>query len=95
MDDEDLNELADTIVRKNILIKLSGKLRNAVRMVSHRGKGGLYKPTDKCSKTGLPAIDVLHARHPNIGVPDFDDADQPQASLDYFMHDDPVAIFLR
>ena len=72
---------------------LSGKLRDAVRMIINCGKGGLYKPTTKCFKTGLPLIVVLRAKHPNIQVPDLDDEDQAQAFLGYIMCDDPVPIF--
>ena len=44
--------------RFNALVQ-SGKLRNAVRTVTDRNGGGLYRPTDACSKTGEPVLEVL------------------------------------
>ncbi|KAL7526948.1 hypothetical protein ACHAXR_001723, partial [Thalassiosira sp. AJA248-18] len=70
---------------------LSGKLRGAVRFATNRGKGGLYKPDNKCSKTGLPVIDVLRAKHPNIRVPNLDDGSE-HPFTDYPEPDDPVPI---
>jgi hypothetical protein len=60
--------------RYNSMI-LSGKLRAAVRMVTDRDPGGLFKPDDKCSKTGRPVIDVLREKHPEARVPSEEDFD--------------------
>ena len=38
---------------------LDGKLRNAMRVATDRGGGGMYYPMDKCSKTGKKVIEVL------------------------------------
>ena len=61
-------------------------------MVTNCGKGGLLKPSDVCSKTGLPVIDVLCAKHPDIRVPDLDDRDQAQAFSEYLWVDEPTPI---
>jgi hypothetical protein len=59
--------------RYNSMI-LSGKLRAAVRMVTDRDPGGLFKPNeDKCSKTGRLVNDVLREKHPEARVPSEDD----------------------
>ena len=42
---------------------------------------------------GLPVIDVLRTKHPDIRITDLDDEDQSQAFLGYPMYDDPVPIF--
>ncbi len=60
--------------RYNSMI-LSGKLRAAVRMVTDRDPGGLFKPNDKCPKTGRPVIDVLREKHPEARVPSEDNFD--------------------
>eukprot|EP00957_Ditylum_brightwellii_P045360 3438318-Ditylum_brightwellii.AAC.1 len=46
-----------------------GKLRQAVRWLTGRGKGGLLKPGNICSKTGLPVDEVLTSKHPEPIVP--------------------------
>ena len=71
----------------------SEKLRDVVRMITTCGKGGLYKPTNRCSETGLPVIGLFRAKHPGIRFPDLDDEDQAQAFSDYLLIDDPVPIF--
>ena len=71
---------------------LSGKITNAVRMVTNHEKGELLKPSDVCSKTALHVIDVLRAKHPDIRVPDLDDIDQAQAFSEYLWVDDPIPI---
>jgi len=55
---------------------LSGKLRAAVRMITDRDPGGLFRPSDKCSKTGRPVIDVLREKHPEGIVPNAADFDE-------------------
>ena len=42
---------------------------------------------------GLPVIDILHAKHPDIRVQDLDDEDQTQAFSDYLLCNDPMLIF--
>ena len=39
-------------------------------MVTNRDPGGLYRPNDKCSKTGEPVIDILRQKHPERVVPE-------------------------
>ncbi|KAL3826902.1 hypothetical protein ACHAXA_000870, partial [Cyclostephanos tholiformis] len=54
---------------------LGGKVLAAVRMVTNRGTGGPYRPTNLDSKSGRPVIDVLWEKHPDCVVPsewDFD-----------------------
>ena len=48
-------------------------------MVTNCGKGGLYIPTDKIPKTGLPVINIPHVKYPAIRVPDLEDEDQAHA----------------
>ena len=71
---------------------LSWKIRNAIRMVTNRGKAGLLKPSDVCSKTALPVIDFFHAKHPDIRVPGLDDIDQALAFSEYLWVDEPIPI---
>ena len=54
---------------------LSGKIRAAVRMVTDRDPGGLFKPDDKCTKSGCPVIDVLREKHPEAVIPSDGDFD--------------------
>ena len=51
-DDTSLARQYDTMV-------LGGKVRAAIRMVTNRGTGGLYRPHDLDSKSGWPIINVL------------------------------------
>jgi hypothetical protein len=54
---------------------LSGKVRAAIRMVTERDPGGLFRPSDICSKTGTLVLDVLRDKHPDAVVPTLDDFD--------------------
>ena len=45
---------------------LSGRLRQAVRGITARQRGGVYNPNDLDSKTGRPVIDVLRTKHPSL-----------------------------
>ncbi len=62
---------------------LSGRLRKAVRNLTNRDLGGTLDPTDTCSKTGQPVLDVLREKHPearptNIHAPgSFEQYDGP------------------
>ena len=67
------SELAEMIGKIHDSMVLSGMQGDLVRMVTNCGKAGLYKQTVKCSKMGLPVIDILRAKHPNIRVPDPDE----------------------
>ena len=40
-----------------------------------RESGGLYRPGDLDSKTGLPVVEVLRQKHPDAAVPDEHDFD--------------------
>ena len=50
--DEDLN------ARKYNSMVLNSKLRAAVRFATDRGGGGVLLPTDSCTKTGRPVMEV-------------------------------------
>ena len=52
---------------------LDGNLRAAVRRITARDGGGVMKPTDTCTKAGIPVLEVLHSKHPDKRVPDLDD----------------------
>ncbi len=54
---------------------MGGKLRAAVWMITARDPGGLFKPHNRCSKTGHPVIDVLREKHPEAVVPRLEDFD--------------------
>jgi hypothetical protein len=43
---------------------LSGRLRSAVRNLTHRDTGGVMMPDDLCTKSGRPIAEVLHQKHP-------------------------------
>jgi hypothetical protein len=45
---------------------LSGRIRQAVRSVTNRDSGGILGPSDLCTKTGRPVIDVLREKHPPL-----------------------------
>jgi hypothetical protein len=59
---------------------LDGKIREVVRFARGKGKGGPLHPDDKCSKTGLPVIDVMRSKHPDLTVPSLN----PDGSIDGF-----------
>jgi hypothetical protein len=44
----------------------SGRIRQAVRSVTIRDRGGVLGPSDLCTKTCRPIIDVLHEKHPPL-----------------------------
>jgi hypothetical protein len=48
---------------------LSGRLPSACRSLTSRDGGGVLQPDDKCSKTGHPAVEVLHSKHPALREP--------------------------
>ena len=45
---------------------LSGRLRQAVRNFTNRGTGGVLQPSEPCTKTGRPVLDVLKEKHPPL-----------------------------
>ena len=47
----------------------SGRVRAACRNLTNRDGGGLLHPTDKCTKTGRPVLDVLKSKHPPLRDP--------------------------
>ena len=55
---------------------LDGRLRAALRRATDRDEGGLLNPTDSCTKTGAPVIDVLRGKFPAARVPRGDEFDQ-------------------
>jgi hypothetical protein len=64
---------------------LSGRLRSAVRTLTHRSGGGVRQPDDLCSKSGRPVWQVLQAKHPALRDPssvgDADGAFEPYPNL--------------
>ena len=61
----------------------SGNIRSAVRTLTDGDMGGLYKPNDKCSKSGERVIDVLRSKYPKLRIPDEEDFDHyPNAEED-------------
>eukprot|EP00978_Attheya_sp_CCMP212_P030440 scaffold111966_cov57-Attheya_sp.AAC.1 len=64
MDDQEV------VARTYNRMVLQGKLRQAVRWITQRHKGGILYPNDIDIKTGKPVIDVLRSKHPEGRVPD-------------------------
>ena len=62
----------DTTRRKYDTMVNGGRMRSAVCVVTARDLGGLYRPSDKCSKTGRPLINILRGKHPESVIPDTD-----------------------
>ena len=60
---------ADAFRRFNSTV-LHGYLRKAVRGLTNRDGGGVLGPTEACTKTGRPVIDVLREKHPLLRDPD-------------------------
>ena len=52
---------------------LDGNLRTAIRRITARDGGGVMKPTEPCTKAGIPILEVLRNKHPNKRVPNLDD----------------------
>ena len=48
----------------------SGRLRQAVRTLTSRDGGPVLQPSDRCTKTNRPVIDVLRDKHPPLRMPD-------------------------
>ena len=74
------------------LIK-DGKLRAAVRSVTECGRGCLYQPGDKCTKTGRPVLDILREKHPEARIPaekDFDVYPNTPDSIGIFVFEEDV-----
>ena len=65
----------ESAARRYNSMVLSGKVRAAVRMVTERDPGGLFRPSDLCSKTGRLVMDVLRDKHPTAVVPPPEDFD--------------------
>eukprot|EP00978_Attheya_sp_CCMP212_P013894 scaffold35059_cov31-Attheya_sp.AAC.1 len=63
MDDQEIARTYNRMV-------LQGKLRQAVRWITQRHKGGMLYLDDIDVKTGKPVIDVLKSNHPEARAPD-------------------------
>ena len=48
---------------------LSGHLRSACRTLTDRGGGSVMAPTDTCTKSGRPVLEVLRSKHPPMREP--------------------------
>ena len=71
-----------------------GKLKAAMRMVTDRDGGCLYRPDDRDSKTGAPVIDVLRGKHPAARIPEaehFDLYEHEPDSVGIFCFEEDVA----
>ena len=76
-----------------------GRISSSVKMVTNRDLGGLYRPTDACSKTGRPVIDILREKHPEGIIPDISHFDtysertttECQTSMPVYCSEDEVA----
>ena len=53
-----------------------GKLQGAVRMLTGRNIGGLYRPDNTCTKTGRVVLDVIRSKYREVRVPDGGDFDE-------------------
>ena len=53
----------------------------AVRIVTNRDLDGLYLPTNKCTKTERPFIDILREKHPEPAIPDESHFDEYPADV--------------
>ena len=58
-----------------------GHVRSVVRVVTNRDLGDLYLPTDTCTKTGRPVIDILREKHPDPTIPDESHFDEYSAEV--------------
>ena len=65
---EEAGRKYDSMIRR-------GQVRSAVRVVTNRDLGGLFLPTDTCTKTGRPVIEFLHEQHPDAVIPEVSDFD--------------------
>ena len=71
-----------------------GKLSAAVRSVTNRANGGLYRPDDKCSKeTTRLVIDILREKHPEGKIPPalhFEDMGEIDPDIGIFCYEEDV-----
>ena len=89
----------DTAGRKYDAMMKGGRMRSAVHIVSAQDLGRLYRPSDKCSKTGRPVIEILRDKHPKSVIPDTDHFDiysdiitnECQTSMPIYCSEDEVA----
>jgi hypothetical protein len=72
--------VSDSIAATFNSMVVNGKIKEAVRFARSKGKGGPLRPDDKCTKTGLPVIEVMQSKHPDIRVP----TRNPDRSIDGF-----------
>ncbi len=59
----------DLIARKYNSMGLNGKLHTTVHFATDQGGGGVLLPTDSCTKTGRPVMEVLRLQHPDTSDP--------------------------
>ena len=62
-------KISESVAKKYNSMMLDGKVRGAVRFATGCGLGGPKQPMDKCSKTGVPVIEILRSKHPKIRIP--------------------------
>jgi len=75
-----------------------GKLRPAIRTLIEREGGKLLRPTDHCSKTGLPVLEVLRNKHPDAIIPadeDFDAYSYEPDSLGISCYEEDIQQIVR
>ncbi len=87
-------EQLDSLGRRYNHMVQEGKLKEAVRMITEREGGSLYRPDDNDTKTGKPVLEVLQSKHPNAVIPTVDHFDTYQnepSSMGVFCYEEQVA----
>ena len=62
----------ESVARRYHSMVVNGKVREAVRMATSRGGGGLLRPDSIDAKSCKPVVDVVRDTHPAMQIPDAD-----------------------
>ena len=68
--------------------------KDIVQSVTERGRGRLYQPGNKCTKTGRPVLNILRDKHPKARIlaeEDFDSYQSTPDSIRFFAFEVVVA----